>query len=400
MEAADLMTAAAAADLLGVRRQTLYAYVSRGVLTRVHGTDARGHRVSLFDRREVTALSDRHRRHRVGTFELQIDTAVTYLDPAGRLLYRGRDACDLAVTSTYEQVTEMLWGTEHLGPWSPTDTGRSVWDRQDRVCPPDSAPASRLRVALALLAAEPEVAGAARAEPDPDAVRDLARTAIVTAAGSLGAAPREWPGSVAAAAAGALTRSGEVTTEVERMVDAALVLLADHELATSTIAARATASTHADPVVTLLTGAAAMGGPLHGRAGEASAALLADVLEQGAGPVVSRWQDDPPPGFGHSVYTDADPRAECLLDLLREQHPRLVEAVDDLCLQVRRVHGLAPNVDLAMATLAHALDLRSGSAEALFVLARLAGMTAHALEEREHRLRFRPRAIYTGEAPD
>ena len=390
MSAPELIPAAAAADLLGVRRQTLYAYVSRGILTRSHATDDRGHRVSMFDRREVLALDQRHRRDRTGVFELHIDTAVTHLDPAGRLLYRGRDACDLALTHSFEQVAEILWDTGDSDDWPVSDDALWVWQHLDAACATDAPPAARVRVALAMLAARTGVAD----RPSPDDVRRLARVAVMTATGALGPASDAWSGSVALTAARALS---PVADRAAPVVQTALVVLADHELATSTVAARAAASTHADPVVTLLTGAAAMGGPLHGRAGEAAYALLRDAATLGATPALDRRGDGTPPGFGHAVYTDVDPRAECLLDVVLDGRPHLAETVDDLSLQVRRRHGLAMNIDLAMAAATMALPLRPGAAEGIFVVARLAGMAAHALEELEHRLRFRPRAVYTGE---
>ncbi|KNX36915.1 citrate synthase [Luteipulveratus halotolerans] len=391
MSTPELIPAAAAADLLGVRRQTLYAYVSRGILTRSHATDDRGHRVSMFDRREVLALTERHRRDRTGVFELHLDTAVTHLDPAGRLLYRGRDACDLALTHSFEAVAEILWDTSSSGDWDVSDEALWVWQHLDAACPADAMPAARVRVALAMLAAC--TAGPDR--PSPSDVRRLARVAVMTAAGALGRPTAPWPGSVALAASRALSPTGDRAASA---IGTALVLLADHELATSTVAARAAASTHADPVVTFLTGAAAMGGPLHGRAGEAAYALLRDAATLGAAAALDRRGERTPPGFGHAVYTDTDPRAECLLDVVLDGQPHLSDTIDDLSLQVRRRHGLAMNVDLAMAAATMALPLRPGAAEGIFVVARLAGMAAHALEELEHRLRFRPRAVYTGES--
>ncbi|AKU17183.1 citrate synthase [Luteipulveratus mongoliensis] len=392
MTGSELISAAAAADLLGVRRQTLYAYVSRGVLARVPGTDSNGHRVSMFDRAAVQALVERHRRPRSGVFELHIDTAVTDLDPAGRLLYRGRDACDLATTHSFEDVAEILWQSGLSGPWPTTADG--IAPRVAQVCPESTSPAGRVRVALALLAADEDDDG--RGAPLPDQVCAAARTAILAAANSLtsGATPAPEQ-SVAEIVATALVPDPK--PEDVTLINAALVLLADHELATSTVAARAAASTHAGPYVTLLTGAAAMGGQLHGRAAAQAVPLVEATLEVGAAAALDQC-DGVPPGFGHTVYTDADPRADCLFDLLGQVRPDLTEPIDDLCLQVRRRHSLAPNVDLAMAALTIGLPLRLGGAEAIFVLARLAGMTAHALEELQHRLRFRPRAVYTGPA--
>jgi citrate synthase len=69
-------------------------------------------------------------------------------------------------------------------------------------------------------------------------------------------------------------------------------------------------------------------------------------------------------------------------------------------LEAAEARGMeAPNVDFALATLVKAHGLRDGAAATIFTVARIAGIVAHALEEYEHRLRFRPRATYVGPAP-
>ena len=106
-------------------------------------------------------------------------------------------------------------------------------------------------------------------------------------------------------------------------------------------------------------------------------------------------------GFGHRLYPDGDPRAGVLLAHLRRAaagSPRLevVEAV--LATTARR--GLpAPNVDFALAAVAHVTGLTRGAGEAIFAVARTAGWIAHALEEYDRNTPIRPRALYTGPAP-
>jgi citrate synthase len=104
------------------------------------------------------------------------------------------------------------------------------------------------------------------------------------------------------------------------------------------------------------------------------------------------------PGFGHAVYTGRDPRADVLLALLDAAQPdpdrrAVVEAVRTA---VGRHDGPAPNVDFALGAVTDCLGLAPGAAEAVFAIARTAGLVAHALEEYPHRLRFRARAVYAG----
>ena len=97
-----------AARLLGVTKPTLYAYVSRGVVTRRTAVDGR---TSLYDREELAALAARSRRRPVGdrpSIDVRIASAITRLDE-GRLSYRGHDAVALATRVTFEQTAELLW---------------------------------------------------------------------------------------------------------------------------------------------------------------------------------------------------------------------------------------------------------------------------------------------------
>ena len=105
------------------------------------------------------------------------------------------------------------------------------------------------------------------------------------------------------------------------------------------------------------------------------------------------------PGFGHAVYRRRDPRADALLALLRAARPdpARVAVLDAVLAAAGRHDGPAPNVDLALGALSDCLGLAPGAAEAVFAVARTAGLVAHALEEYPHRLRFRARARYTGE---
>jgi citrate synthase len=187
-------------------------------------------------------------------------------------------------------------------------------------------------------------------------------------------------------------------------VDVALVLLADHELAASTVAARVAASVRADPYAVVSAGLAVVSGTLHGGASLGIEALLGEIDRPGraASVVGTRLrQGERLRGFGHRLYPDGDPRAAVLLARLRETaggSPRL--AVVEALLEAAADRGLpAPNVDLALAALAHVAGMTRGAAEAVFAVARTAGWIAHALEEYERDTPIRPRALYTGPAP-
>ena len=182
---------------------------------------------------------------------------------------------------------------------------------------------------------------------------------------------------------------------------AALVLLADHELAASTLAARVAASVQADPYAVVATGLGAVGGALHGGASLGAQVMLAAADSPAAAPRVVGdllRRGERVPGFGHFVYRSGDPRAGLLLGLVREAvpgSPRLAVA-DAVLAETRRRSLPEPNIDFALAVLASCAEMITGAGEAVFAVARTAGWLAHALEEYAARTPLRPRALYTG----
>lgn len=241
-----MLTTPEAAARLGVKPETLYAYVSRGQLTRRHTSDGRR---SLFAREEIERLAARTRRGgRAGALELVVATELTLLDPAGRLFYRGHDVTELATTSTYEAVAELLWGEHPKGPgplrlggeaaapWAPA---RGDFSAAAAVA---GRPADALRISVALAAA----ADPLRADLRPAAVRHSARGLIAAMVDALPQRSEPVDPSIAARLYARLHPQPPTAPQL-RALDGALILLADHELALSALAARVAASAHAIP---------------------------------------------------------------------------------------------------------------------------------------------------------
>ena len=386
------VTADQAADLLGVRLQTIYAYVSRGLLTRSHRTNEMGHRVSVLALDEVLRLAAERTRVRTGSLEVLVETDVTLLDPKGTLSYRGHDAVALA-SRPFEEAAALVWAVPDVGGWEPLDSDVAVVRAAASALAAGATDADRVRAAvLALATDDPD-----RGELKPDHVVAVGRRAVVGGVAALGG---EGAGSVAHRLWGALGTSPH-SHEGVAALNAALVLLMDHELAASTMAARVAAGTGADPWLVLLTGLAALGGPRHGRSSVVAEGLLGAVRREGVGALdryATEAGDVGIPGFGHKVYVDADPRAEVLLDHVARLDPDGWPAVEELLLAVSSRFGLSPNVDLGLAALVQACGFRPGSGETVFALSRMVGWLAHAMEEYPQGLRFRPRAVYTGES--
>jgi len=410
------LSTAEAAARLGVKPATLYAYVSRGLLGRERSAHGR---TSTFDPDEVDRLArpGRARRGRRPSAELVVPSALTAIDH-GLPWYRGLAVPELARTRGFEEVAEWLWTGRFPDPaptWQASQPALDAGRRAQAALPPAALPLERIQVIAAALAAGDEL----RLELHPAAVTAAGRSLI---AGLVDCLPRLAPRSpgpgqgrrgrrasrpaldpIAVRLWGGLSPL-EPEAGLVGAVDAALVLLADHELAASTVAARVAASVRADPYAVASAGLAVVSGTLHGGASLGIEDLLDEIdrADQAATVVGARLRrGERLRGFGHRLYPDGDPRAAALLARLRAAtggSPRM-QVVESL-LDAAARRGLPdPNVDLALAALAHVAGMTRGAAEAIFATARTAGWIAHALEEYERNTPIRPRALYTGPIP-
>jgi citrate synthase len=392
----QLLTTAEVARRLGVRRETVYAYVSRGLLER-HPTSA--HHRSLFAADAVARLASRARQAgRSGALEVVVDTEITHLDPAGRLSLRGRDAIDLARFQTFEQVTGLLWQGDPGAPWRLPAGDERLLRTLMAALPGGATPNERIVIAITAAGSADPRRGGRR----PEDVRAAGARILAAALAALAPGASALDGPAAARLWAAFRADGAPPSPRQRAaLDAALVLLADHELTASTLSARIAASAWADPYRVATAALSTLSGVLHGGATAAAGALLAEVRSPAdAFAVLERRlaAGGPLPGFGHRVYRDRDPRADHLIGRLQGvggagERSRVVGAVIEAgsALQLP-----APNVDFGLAALTDVMSLGADAGTAVFTLARLAGVLAHAIEEYPHRLRFRPRARYVG----
>lgn len=396
------LTTRQAAELLGVKPATVYAYVSRGQLTSRRDPVGRG---SSFDAREVEELARRSRREAaVPAGELSVRTALTLIEP-DRYYFRGVDAVALASRYAFEEVAEWLWtgtlprGARFTAPPEPLAAAR----RAVAALPEHSGPVDMLRVAVAAAA----VADPLRFDLSEEAVLGSARCLIPTLVGSLPVVgPPGWAGDGRTARQlwPRLT-AREPDPDALAALDLALGLLVDHDLAASTLAVRVAASARAHPYAAVSAGLGALEGPLHGAAGRLAHRMLVEVLERGgAAPVVAEYlrAGRRVPGLGHRLYRGEDPRAQALfarLEGLPQAAPALAAAREVAAVMARQ-GGLHPNVDLALAVLTVSCGMAAEAGETVFAVARTAGWIAHALEEYQERpLRMRPSGEYHGPRP-
>jgi citrate synthase len=435
----DFLTAAQAAQRLGVKPATLYAYVSRGVLRRAHAADGRS---SLFDSEEVEQLARRGRPRRpAGVADITVESAITEIT-GDRLRYRGLDVIRLATTRTFEDVAELLWTGEFPAPLPARAAGTAPTPDQSPTPAPWRATPAALAAGRGAQAALPAgtlllerfqviVPAMAATDPlrlqlDPAAVIAAGRSIIAGLVDCLPPAAPDYPSSdypsmdypdsdnpgtdnpgtdyPIADRLWPRLCDRRASPALRRALSAALVLLADHELAASTLAARAAASVRADPYAVVATGLGAVGGALHGGASLGAEAMLAaaagpDDVPRVVGELLRRGEKVP--GFGHFVYRTGDPRAVLLLDLVRRAAPKSgqLAVAEAVLAEVRRKSLPEPNIDFAIATLARVAGMVRGSGEAVFAVARTAGWIAHALEAYAGPGPLRPRAVYIGRPP-
>ena len=207
-----------------------------------------------------------------------------------------------------------------------------------------------------------------------------------------------------------LQLTGQVPGErAAEILDTCLVLQADHLMAASTFAARVCAATLADMHAAVVAALAALSGRLHGGANEQVMQDLAAARAAGGDPVAAAEAQvtarlrggEQIAGFGHRAYLGRDPRA----DLLREMSAELAAGADDtyhrMAARIEGIvlaeRGLYPNADFYAATAYHYLGIPPGLRTPVLSVARMAGWTAHIIEQQADNRLIRPGSAYVGE---
>lgn len=394
-----LLPAAAAATRVGVKRATLYAYVSRGRLT---AFTVPGRRGSWFDPVQLDALTRQARRPEERRPDLRIASAVTLIE-RGHYWYRGRSPVALAAAHPYEAVAEFLWTGAMPGgvpPWPADARAVARARRALAALPPGATMPDRLRVAVATLGACDPLRFDLRPAGALASARRLMAGTIAALSNAAAPAAGRAPFRVASRIAACVSRR-RLPPAAVRALDTTLTVMADHELAASTLAVRVAASFRANPYAAVIAGLGAMAGTWHGAASRRVEDVLTALAdERAADRAVGTLLHEPHlvPGFGHPLYPDGDPRVPVLLRVAASGWP--VPEADRLA-RIAREQGVPPpNADFALAVVARAFRLTPGAGETLFTIGRLAGWLAHAFEEYAQATTFRQRAVYTGPRPE
>ncbi len=334
----------------------------------------------------------------------------------GRLVYRGYEIAQLAGKASYEEVCYLLWNGK-LPTRRELDEMNSAMRAQRalpdngallRLLPANTDPMDALRTGASAVGAMLPISGKPSYE---QAMALTARFPTIVAAfhrirnGQEPVAPRTDLGH---AANYLYMLTGEVPPDHHvKSLDTYLTLLADHGMNASTFTARVIASTESDLASCVVGGVGALKGPLHGGA----PALVMDMLDEiGTIENIHPWIDNALNthvklmGFGHRVYKTTDPRAEILRDMARHSSTpeffALAHGTEEYAIQElnRRKpdQRLYTNVEFYSAGVLHSVGLPRDLYPATFGVSRVAGWTAHVLEQMVGNRLIRPQSEYIG----
>jgi citrate synthase len=199
----------------------------------------------------------------------------------------------------------------------------------------------------------------------------------------------------------------EPSPAIRKIIDACLVLHAEHTMNASTFSGRVTGSTLADPYTVISAAIGTLTGPLHGGANEE----VLDMLEEiGSEENVKPWLENAVAtkkkimGFGHRVYKVKDPRATVLQELaenvfVETGKPKMYEvavALERVAAGILGPKGIYPNVDFYSGIVYHCLGIPRDLFTPIFAISRVAGWLAHWFEQLQNNRIYRPEIIYVG----
>jgi citrate synthase len=386
-----LVSAREAADRLGIKLDTLYAYVSRG---RLRSVMVPGTRERRYRSEDIQALLEARSGTRPAANPdpealMPVIGSSICLIVNGHFYYRGRDAVRLSQAATLEEVAKLLWleeaGSELEDPGGPSRTANAG---------AISGLIERCQIRLTALGDEDLTAlDLTRARVIRTGWRIL-RELTACVAPTL---PSPNPIHRRLAAAWRLDEAGA------DLLRRCLVLIADHELNPSTFVARCVASTGATPYAVVAAALSALSGRFHGGETARAEGLLHELLDEDDPMAVMAGRlarGERLPGFGQPLYPEGDPRAIAILAALAQAAPEAHALADRAAETGLRLIGRHPNVDFALAAAALGLGLPRSTALGLFIVGRTVGWIAHAIEQYESGVLIRPRARYLGPRPN
>lgn len=346
-------------------------------------------------------------------------SGICFIDGAvGRLVYRGYDIGDLVENTTFEEVAFLLWDGR-LPNRAELDQLKADLAAAEalpahvlgllKAMPREATPMDVLRTATSALGMlDPDLNSIEADANRRKAVRLTAQLpAIVCAFHRLrtGQQPIAADPKLSIAANFLYMLFGKKPHDtLTRVMDAALVLHAEHGMNASTFAARVTAATLADMHAAVTAAIAALKGPLHGGANQDVMELLLECGDVSKAETKVRDMlsaGEKIPGFGHRVYKTFDPRATFLRKMSKQLghdagNPKWYEMSEKLIPIVKEMKNKDPNVDFFSASAYYTMGIPLDLFTPIFAIARITGWTAHIMEQQKNNRIIRPTDDYTG----
>lgn len=382
-----------ASERLGVSRNTLYSYVSRGLI-RSEPTSPNA-KTSKYQALDVDRLATHSRLYKAPIKALQsstdwgvpiLESAITMIDDE-TFYYRGHCVPELAADHCFEDVLALLWEIKNIQQAPPDLSLQKPVENILKHINGCSLIDCFLSV-LSVLNHEDVRSYSFSKEATIDAGAIMVKSFLRILTG-------RWPsGKISEELAGAW----KIDRSYTRLIDSALILVADHELNISTFTARCAASAGCSPYAAVASATYAFWGRRHGGNTERIRGLFDEASGKGNlyEAIKSRiLRGDPVPGFGHKLY-DEDPRSRFLLSQIPDTSGYVAQTLEALT----KLPGVSyPTVDFAMVVMEKELALPERSGSLLFYLGRLAGLVAHIMEQYVENRPIRPRANYVGVMP-
>ncbi|EMJ99771.1 citrate synthase family protein [Leptospira sp. WS58.C1] len=404
------LSADEAASALGVEVQTIYSYVSRGLLHSESG----GHKdrskryrrediEQLLLRREERSQPGKTAKTALSLGQPVLESSITLLGE-NSLFYRGKNVLDLSENEGFEDVACLLWEAEEINPFE------SDWPILSEECIKilkllEGRPILDIsRILLPFLEYEDAKAFRKDTKTFKKTSSSILRYLTLFSSGKTGS---EGKISETLLSSWNPSRKKEDPNYLAKLklLEAALILSADHELNVSSFTARCVASSEASLYQVVLAGLAALSGPKHGLLTEKAILLLAQVTgnkKKDKQLIEEKLRNgENIPGFGHPLYKKGDPRGRKLIEMISRSFPNDPDAQLYLqfIIQIEELLEDYPTIDAGLALVSKMLKLPKGAGIGIFAIGRTAGWLAHAMEQYESGNLIRPRAKYIGNPP-
>ncbi len=399
---AETLSAQQAADLLGIRIESLYAYVSRGLI-RSEPAAGSGGREKVYLKEDLEWLLSRKAiRKNPDTVtssvlrwgEPSLDSKLTLISD-NRYYYRGEEVTRIAKERSFEEIASFVWS----GEWGRSIPSYSKSDAKILDSISSLVPAGKgydwLRLCqLALILHEERSGFAAKSSESAWAILYLFVSMAVF--------PEKLERT--SSVCDALANLWNVYPDDAHIVDEALSLCLDHELNISSFTARCAASSGASLHASVVAALSAFRGPKHGANILRVQAFLTEIQQEGSvvkAAIQRQRRGESIPGFGHPLYSEEDPRAKRIYHLLDASlgESEAVSLFRELRNFGREQLNQMPNIDMALGIVGVALSLPHDASLQIATIGRSAGWIGHAFEQRASDQLIRPRARYTGKPP-